>query len=130
VSAANVDVVRSFYENVEGGRLPDALDLLAADVAWTEMAGFPYAGTYHGPDGVRDNVFARFPVEWASFTFDLDEILDAGDTIVGVGAYSGTYKATGKSMTARVVHVFRLRDGKIAGFEQFADTRKVGEVLA
>jgi len=129
VSAANAETVRSFYENVEGGNLPAALDLLAPDVAWTEMAGFPYAGTYHGPDGVRDNVFARFPVDWESFAFDLDEVLDAGDTVVGVGTYSGTGKATGGSMRARVVHVFRFRDGKIVGFEQFTDTLKVRDAV-
>jgi ketosteroid isomerase-like protein len=129
VSAANVDVVRSFYESVEGGRLPDALALLAPDVAWTEMAGFPYAGTYHGPDSVRDDVFARFPVDWASFAMDVDEILDAGDTVVGVGTYSGTGRESGNAMRARVVHVFRFREGKIAAFEQFTDTAKVREAV-
>lgn len=129
MSAANVDVVRSFYENVEGGNLPDALALLAPDVRWTDAAGFPYGGTYHGPDEVRDRVFARFPADWASFSMDVDEVLDAGETVVGVGTYAGTGKATGRPMRARVVHLFRVRDGKIAEFEQFVDTLKVREAV-
>jgi len=130
VSADNVGVVRSFYENVEGGNLPAGLALLTADCAWTEMAGFPYAGTYYGPDAVRDNVFARLGSDWEGFRFDVDEVLDAGETVVGIGTYSATSRATGKPMRARVVHVFRLRDGRIAAFEQFADTRNVQEAMA
>jgi ketosteroid isomerase-like protein len=126
---SNADVVRSFYEGIEGGNLPAALDLLAPDVAWTEMAGFPYAGTYHGPDAVVENVFARIGSEWDGFRFDLDEVVDGGDTVVGVGTYSATCKATGRPMQARVVHVWKLRDGKATAFEQFADTLKVAEAL-
>ena len=32
-------------------------------------------------------------------------------------------------MQARVVHVWKLRDGKATAFEQFADTLKVAEAL-
>ena len=93
------------------------------------MVGFPYAGTYHGVDEVVANVFARIGAEWQSFRMDVDEVIGSGDTVVGVGTYSGTYRATGRPMRARVVHVFQLRDGKIAAFEQFADTLKVAEAI-
>jgi uncharacterized protein len=126
---SNADVVRSFYEAVEGGNLTAALDLLSPDVAWTEMAGFPYAGTYHGPEAVVESVFARLGSEWDGFRFDLDQVVDGGDTIVGVGTYAATYAATGRSMRARVAHVWSLRDGKVTAFEQFTDTLKVAEAL-
>jgi ketosteroid isomerase-like protein len=127
---SNADVVRTFYESVEGGNLSAALEVLAPDVAWTEMAGFPYAGTYHGPDAVVENVFARLGSDWDAFRFDLEEIVDGGaDTAVGVGTYSATYKTTGRPMRARVVHVWKLRGGKVTAFEQFADTLKVAEAL-
>jgi ketosteroid isomerase-like protein len=32
-------------------------------------------------------------------------------------------------MTAHVAHVWRFRDGRAVGFEQFADTLKVAEAL-
>jgi ketosteroid isomerase-like protein len=34
---SNADVARSFYEGIEGGDLPAALDLLAPDVAWDTL---------------------------------------------------------------------------------------------
>ena len=126
---ADADVARRFYAAVEGGDLPGGLALIADDCAWTEMAGFPYAGTYRGPEGVRDNVFMRIGADWDGFAMTVDDVLDAGDAVIGIGTYSGTSKATGKPMKARVVHVFRVRDGKIAAFEQFADTLKVAEAM-
>ena len=72
---SNADVVRSFYEGIEGGNLPAALDLLAPDVAWTEMAGFPYAGTYHGRTP-SSRTCSRIGSEWDGFRFDLDEVVE------------------------------------------------------
>jgi ketosteroid isomerase-like protein len=121
----SADVVSSFYNAIDTGDIPAGLALIAADCAWTEMEGFPYRGTYHGPDAVLENVFARIGSEWDGFALAVDEVLDAGDRAVGVGTYSGVFKATGKPMKARVVHVFRIRDGQIVAFEQFTDTLEV-----
>ena len=125
----DAELVSSFYDAVEGGDLEGGLALLAPDCSWKEMDGFPYAGTYHGPDEVREHVFYRIGSEWEGFAFTLGEVLDAGEAIVVVGTYSGTYRATGKPMTARVVHVWRLRDGKAVAFEQFTDTLRVAEAM-
>jgi ketosteroid isomerase-like protein len=125
----NVEIVRSFYEAVARGDLDAALANLADDVAWTEAEGFPYAGTKVGPAAVKEQVFHRLGAEWDPFVFDRDEVLDAGETVVGLGTYSATYKATGRSMRARVAHVWKLRDGKVTAFEQFVDSAKVLEAL-
>ena len=85
----NTSVIRSFYAALEGGDLPGALGLMTADVAWTDMDGFPYGGTYRGPDAVRDGILVRIGTDWDGFSMAVDEVLDAGDTVVGVGTYSG-----------------------------------------
>lgn len=126
----NVEVVQGFYDAIAGGDLDGAMARLTDDVRWTEAEGFPYAGTKVGPAEVAEKVFRRLRAEWEPFVFERDEVLDAGDTVVGIGTYAPTYKATGKPMRARVVHVFELRDGKIAAFEQFVDSVKVVEALA
>ena len=122
---SDADVVRSFYERVGSGDLPGGLALIADDCAWTEMETFGHAGVYVGPDAVRDNIFMRIGAEWAPFGLEVDEVLDAGSSVVGVGTYSGTCNDTGKSFSARVVHVFRVSDGKIVSFEQFTDTAAI-----
>jgi ketosteroid isomerase-like protein len=125
----NAEIVGGFYDAVGGGDLEGGLALLAPDCTWREMDGFPYRGTYRGPAEVREQVFYRLGSDWKGFSFALDEVLDAGDAVVAVGTYSGTYRATGKPMSARVVHLWRLRDGKAVSFEQFADTLRVAESM-
>ena len=43
--------------------------------------------------------------------------------------YTGTGKATGEKLDLSAVHVWYLRDGKVARFRQFMDTVKYREVV-
>ena len=121
----SAEVAWSFYNAIESGEIPTGLALIAPDCAWTEMEGWPYPGTFHGPDAILEGVFARLGAEWDGFAMTVDEVLDSGDRAVGIGTYSGVFKATGRPMKARVTHVFRVRDGQIVEFEQFTDTLAV-----
>jgi len=95
---------------------------LAPDVQWTEMAGFPCAGTFVGRDAIVANVFAVLGRDWKDFRFELERLIDGGDTVVGVGDYVAVHAATGQPVKARVVHVWQVRDDKVRRFEQFCDT--------
>lgn len=120
------DIIAAHYAAAERGDLEGMLVPFADAIEWTEMAGFPYAGTYVGPDAVRREVLERLGREWKGFRAEVERIIDGSDgTVVAVGGYSGTYRATGRSMTARFVHLWQVRDGAIIRFEQFADTHVV-----
>jgi ketosteroid isomerase-like protein len=43
--------------------------------------------------------------------------------------YTGTGKATGMALDVPVVHLWDIRDGKLARFRQFIDTVKYAEVV-
>lgn len=117
------DVVKSHYEANDRGDMEGMLAVLAPEVRWTEMAGFPCAGTYVGPDAVFENVFKRLGEEYGgTYKAEIDELIDGGDTVVGLGHYSGTNVATGKSFRCRVAHVWRVDGDKVVAFEQFTDT--------
>lgn len=103
---------------------------VSPDVVWTEMAGFPCAGTWVGPEQVIDHVFKVLGSEWTNYRFELRELMDAGDRIIGLGRYQGTYGKTGKFMQARVAHVWRVQGGKIVQFEQFTDTLLVARAMS
>jgi ketosteroid isomerase-like protein len=123
------ELVEGFYKAIASGDVPAVLGALDDEVVWTEAAGFPYSGTYHGPQAVLSGVFARLNAEWDGFQAVPDHIVDGGEVVVGAGWYSGTYKATGKPMRARFAHVIQLSGGKITKFEQIVDTAKVAEAL-
>ncbi|GAA1917687.1 nuclear transport factor 2 family protein [Microbacterium aoyamense] len=122
---SNADIVRSHYAASDRGDLEGMLAPLAENVRWTEAAGFPYAGTYVGPQAVAENVFARIQQDWDGFTLTIDEVVDGGDVVVGLGTYAGTNRTTGRAFTARVAHVWRLADGRVMEFEQVTDTELV-----
>jgi ketosteroid isomerase-like protein len=121
----HLDIVRSTYEgpSEENGR--NLLAVLAPDASWTEAAGFPYAGTYIGPEAIVAGVFKRLATEWDGYQAKVHTYLADGDRVAAFGVYSGTYRATGKAMTATFAHLYRLQDGKIVSMEQFVDSHPV-----
>jgi uncharacterized protein len=124
------DIIRAHYDAGDRHDLAGMLADVAPDCRWTEMDGFPCAGTYVGPDAVVENVFKVLGGLFDNFTFKLERLLDAGGDVVAVGNYTATHKQTGKSLNARVVHVWGVRDGKIRRFEQFTDTLRVAESMS
>jgi ketosteroid isomerase-like protein len=76
-----------------------------------------------------EKVFMRLGQEWDSFTVSPREFHDAGDSVIVEGRYTGGYKATGRSIDAQFCHVFKLREGKVASFQQYMDTAQMQEVM-
>jgi ketosteroid isomerase-like protein len=126
---SNLESVQGLYEAFAKGDVPTVLGFLDPNIAWTEAEGFPYGGTYNGPNAVLEGVFMRLGSEWDGFAVVPDEFIDAADTIVVLGKYSGTYKATGKSFKANFAHVWKIREGKAIRFVQYADTLLVQRAL-
>jgi ketosteroid isomerase-like protein len=125
----NAQIIKDHYAASDRGDLAGMLAPLADDIRWTEAAGFPYAGTYVGPEAVAANVFERIQHDWNDYTLAIDEIIDGGDTVVGIGTYSGTHATTGRFFAARVAHVWRLAGGRVVAFEQFTDTELVNRAI-
>jgi uncharacterized protein len=131
VSQENVDLVRGIYQAFGSGDVADVLSRLRDDIVWNEAENYPYAdgNPYRGPDAVL-GVFGRIAADWDGFTIIPNKFLDAGDTVVVLGRYRGTYKATGRAQNSQVVHVWRIVDGKAASFQQYVDTLQVARVTA
>ncbi|MGM4894897.1 nuclear transport factor 2 family protein [Tardiphaga sp. 839_C3_N1_4] len=128
---ANLDLIRATYEgssSEENGH--NLLAALAPDAAWTEADGFPYAGTYVGPEAIAAGVFRRLATEWVGYRADVHTYLEDGDRVAAFGVYSGTYKTTGKSMQAAFAHLYLVRGGKIGRMTQYVDTLMVQQALA
>jgi ketosteroid isomerase-like protein len=49
-----------------------------------------------------------------------------GDKVVALGDYAWRVKSTGREYESDFVHVFSVRDGKVARFQEFMDTAVVG----
>ena len=132
MSKESVALVKGIYDAFSSGNVGEVLGRMSPSIVWNEAENFPYAdgNPYVGPQAVATGVFSRCVSEWHGFTVSIDEILDAGDTVVALGHYLGTFKATGKAMRCQLVHVWRVAGGKAVQFQQYADTLQVARVTA
>lgn len=125
-ATGNLALVQGLYEAFGRGDVPTVLAAMDDRVEWYETEGNPwYTGRpFIGPQQVVEGVFSRIG-EFEDFQIVPSRFLCDGDTVVMEGRYRATsHQATGKPLDAEVVHVLDLRDGKLARFHQYVDTRK------
>jgi uncharacterized protein len=129
-STAPADVVRRQYVASSRGDLEALRATLADDVEWTEMAGFPLAGTYRTPSGVTTNVMEALARDWDDWVAHDDTYVIDGEDVVVLARYTAVNKATGRDIDVRVAHHFIVRGGEIVRFEQFVDTARVRAAMS
>jgi ketosteroid isomerase-like protein len=131
MSEENVNKIREMYAAFGRGDIPAVLARLHPQIEWWEAENFIYAekNPYVGPNGVLEGIFMRLGAEWDGFGVSAKQLLDAGDTVVTEGYYSGTYKKTGKHVKAQFAHVFTFRDGQVVKFQQYTDTLQFAQAV-
>ena len=131
MSRQDVALIRNLYEAFAKGDVPAVLAAMSPDIVWNEAENYPYAdgNPYRGPEAILAGVFARIGSEWDGFAAVPEEYIDGGDAIVVLGRYRGTYRASGRSMDAQMVHIWRLADGRITRFDQRVDTLQSARVM-
>jgi len=127
----NVEVIKGLYAAFGRGDVAAVLGAFDANIQWKEAEGVRYAdgNPYRDPMAVAEGVFMRIMADVDNFTVTPEQFLEGGDGVLAEGRYRGKVKATGKPIYAQFAHVWRLRDGKIVGFQQYTDTRQWSEAL-
>ena len=123
---ANVHVVEGMFSSLQRGDLAGVLDRLSDDVEW-RIAGpseLPYAGIHRGRDEV-EKFFQNFGQAAEFEVFEPREYLAKGDKVVVLGHERQRVKASGRVVETDWAMVFTLRDGRIAQFRNYVDTRDV-----
>jgi ketosteroid isomerase-like protein len=130
---SNVKIVKDAYDCFGRGDIPALLGMMTPDIEWREAEGNPYQPSgqpWKGPNAILDNLLVKVGADFeGTFVVHPKVFHDAGDTVVVEGRYTGTYKATGKKLNAQVCHVFKVRDGKLASFQQYVDTSHLQDVM-
>jgi len=129
---SNVELVKNLYDAFGRGDMPTVLGAMSPAIRWHQAENNPYnpsGEAWVGPDAVANNLFVRIGAEWENFTVHPKAFHDAGDTVVVEGRYTGIYKSTGKRFDAQLCHVWDVRNGKIARFQQYLDTMQANDVF-
>ena len=129
MSEQSIEIIKRTYGAFAQGDVPAVLGAFADDIEWYEAEGMPYGGLHRGGEAVVQNVFGPISQDVEGFSVTPEEFMGSGDTVAVVVRYTGTGKATGKALDVPVVHVWNIRDGKLARFRQFIDTVKFAEVV-
>jgi ketosteroid isomerase-like protein len=131
LSKTNVELLQRAYDAFARGDIGSVLDVMTDDVQFVVAENSPYyRGTpYVGKQEIGEKLFARVPEEWDGYRIEVERLQDAGEVAIARIRYRGTYKATGRTMAAQAVHIWTMRDGKLAKLEQYADTAAMRDVL-
>jgi uncharacterized protein len=122
----NTELVQHAYQHFKGGDIQGLLGLLSEDVEWKlfEMEGVPFSGTRRGDERVGEFFSQVFDTE-EPLHFEPRELVAQGDKVVALGDYAWRVKSTGREYESDFVHVFTVRDGTVARFQEFMDTAAV-----
>jgi len=119
----NKQAVQEAYRMFQSGDVGGVVERCRDDCEWTSPDSdlIPMSGTFHGKQGVAE-FFSRMGGAMQPSRFEPQEFIAEGDKVVVLGQATWQIKTTGRSFDTPWVHVFTMRDGKIARFEAFADT--------
>ena len=129
----NLDTVRKIYRDFAAGNAAAILDVFADDVEFRLAEHHPYrgsAGAWHGKQEIAKEFFAVAGPEWRSWTIGVEQTVEAPDTVIVEGRYTGLYKPTGRRMDIQVCHVWRFRGERVASFHQYVDTAALRRIMA
>jgi len=127
-----VEIISGLYEAFGRGDVPAVLGGMDPGIRWHEAEGNPYMPSgeaWVGPDAILNNLFMRLGEDWDGFAVHPSSFHDAGDVVVVEARYSGRHNGTGQELDAQVCHVWTLKDGKVARFQQYVDTAKLQDVM-
>jgi ketosteroid isomerase-like protein len=122
-SQDNKQLVMQGYQLFENKDIPGLLALYADDIEWvgTESENIPFSGTFRGKAQVAE-FFTRMDQAQEAIRFESDAFIAEGDKVVVTGQSIWSVKSTGQQYESPWVHVFTIRDGKVARFQHYNDT--------
>ena len=123
----NVQIVKDGYAAFGRGDIQGLLALFAEDIEWISPGeGLPLAGTYRGRAAVG-NFFGKLAETLEFSAFEPREFLAEGDRVLVVGWESGKVKATNRTIEVDWIMAFTLRNGQIATFREYTDTKVIAD---
>jgi uncharacterized protein len=118
MSQADIETIRAGYDAVNRGDWDSAFRAAHPDFEWKTADQVPLAGTYRGPEEVRQ-FFEDQRKAFDEVLFEPEQFFERGDRIVVF--VQGRLRPRGSSamVEMRIAHLWTMRDGKAARCEAF-----------
>ena len=128
MSSGNLELVRQAYEGFNSAGAEGTVPYLHPDVIWDESnlpARSP--GVFHGHDGLR--ALARDNAElWQEIHTEIDELVDAGDSVVALVRVKGRGRFTGEPVELAIAQVWEIYDDRVGRVTLYLDRQQALEV--
>ena len=125
MSQNNVQIASRLYDAFNRGDLQAFEQSVSKDLVWNEAESSLncQGNPYRSFAAVRDGVFAPTLRDFRGFQVDLEQLIDAGDYVIGTGRYRGTSTTTEEELSAQFCHILHLdAEGKLDRLQEYADT--------
>jgi ketosteroid isomerase-like protein len=115
--------VMQAYQCYQDQDIKGVLALTDDKVEWIgpDSDYIPFAGSFHGKEQVAQ-FFSKLEQAQDVVKFEPQSFIAEGDKVAVTGNATWRVKATGQTYDSPWVHIFTIRDGKIARFEQHTHT--------
>ena len=117
------EVVTAAYATFASGDTEGWAALHTDDLKFTITGKLPHSGVFIGTQDVIEGVFTKIPTLWPDF-----KLTPIRTDVIGNTVYVHNKMIAGK-LESLSMHMFRLRDGKIASFTAFDDTDTMRQTM-
>jgi ketosteroid isomerase-like protein len=119
VSQENVEIVQRYLDhwNETGDALWAEID---PDAVFVIDPNSFVAGTYRGHEGIR-KLFRLTDEVFAQFGYEVDDMVDAGDSVLALGRIRARGLQSGATGTQPSALLFQMRDGLIVAYRSYFD---------
>jgi ketosteroid isomerase-like protein len=127
MSQENVEVLRRYLgtriDALDDHALDRVMQVFHPDVEFREDPKFPEASVYRGRDTVRAYA-KRFSVEWDAFSWEAEDILDAGDDqVLALLRIRGRGRSSGADFDIQAGWLFTLTEARVVRVDAYLDRR-------
>lgn len=109
-------LAREAYESFMRGDIAKFTDAFTDDTLVIEAESLPYGGEYRGASGWL-TMLDRINDVWRDLSIVIDNVSGDGNMAVVCGFLTATGKATGMTVTMRLVEIWTFENGKLAKME-------------
>jgi uncharacterized protein len=117
MSQENVEIVQRIYDAYLAGDFETAFALIDPDVTF-DVSIRPEGEVYRGHRGVAE-ALRTWTGTWEAFRMEVQELIDAGEHVIGVEHQSGRGRGSGLPLSQVYFSVFTVGGGKVTRITWF-----------
>jgi ketosteroid isomerase-like protein len=125
---SNLEVVDHLYELFDRREFAAAAEYASDEMEWHPYLAHLRAEPFRGPDGVLEfmsELFANFE----DFRIERQRFIEVADSVIVFCSSTARGRVSGVELNIDTIHVWDLRDGKVARLSAYLHTEEVVEAV-